>query len=96
MLTAANRCHGGAIFPGIIDPSTGKSVINGKRVTGFTTKGEEEEGVLETIRSWNKPTIEATAADAGAECMSSRSRTLDLQFIGDHRALHRFLVLPRS
>lgn len=59
-------CHGGAIFPGIIDPSTNKSIIAGKKVTGFTTKGEEEEGVLDTIKSWNRPTIEAAAADAGA------------------------------
>lgn len=32
-------CHGGAIFPGVLDKETGKSVIDGKRVTGFTTKG---------------------------------------------------------
>jgi len=63
-------CHGGAIFPGIIDPKTGKSVISGKKVTGFTTKGEEEEGVLDTIKSWNRPTIEATAADCGATYVS--------------------------
>lgn len=59
-------CHGGAIFPGIIDPATNASIISGKKVTGFTTKGEEEEGVLDTIKSWNRPTIEAAAADAGA------------------------------
>lgn len=64
------RCHGGAIFPGIIDPKTGKSIINGKTVTGFTTKGEEEEGVLDTIKSWNRPTIEAAAAASGAKCKS--------------------------
>ncbi|KAL8817621.1 MAG: hypothetical protein Q9191_008111 [Dirinaria sp. TL-2023a] len=63
-------CHGGAIFPGIIDPSTGKSIIAGKRVTGFTTQGEEEEGVLDTIKSWHRPTIEAAAASAGAICTS--------------------------
>lgn len=63
-----NRCHGGAIFPGIIDKSTGRSVIAGKNVTGFTTKGEEEEGVLDTIKSWKRPTIEASAADSGATC----------------------------
>jgi len=48
---AANMCdagnitnavyHGGAIFP----------VIAGKKATGFTTKGGEEEDVLETIKS---------------------------------------------
>ncbi|KAK5174085.1 plasma membrane heat shock protein [Saxophila tyrrhenica] len=63
-------CHGGAIFPGIINPKTGKSIINGRTVTGFTTKGEEEEGVLDTIKSWKKPTIEAAAADAGAKYVS--------------------------
>lgn len=61
-------CHGGAIFPGIIDKSTGRSVIAGKKITGFTTKGEEEEGVLDTIKSWKRPTIEASAADSGATC----------------------------
>ncbi|KAG7558207.1 hypothetical protein FFLO_02860 [Filobasidium floriforme] len=63
-------CHGGAIWPGTIDASTGKSVIAGKKVTGFTTKGEEEEGVLDTIKSWNRPTIEASAGDAGAQYVS--------------------------
>ncbi|OGM48682.1 chaperone protein HSP31 [Aspergillus bombycis] len=63
-------CHGGAIFPGIIDPATGKSVIAGRRVTGFTTRGEEEEGVLDTIKSWNRPTIESSAASSGATYVS--------------------------
>ena len=57
---------GGAIFPGIVDAGTGKSIIEGKEVTGFTTKGEEEEGVLDTIVSWKRPTIEKAAAEAGA------------------------------
>ncbi|KAG4444356.1 hypothetical protein IFR05_000121 [Cadophora sp. M221] len=43
-----------------------KSIIAGKKVTGFTTKGEEEEGVLETIQSWKRPTIEMAAKSAGA------------------------------
>ncbi|EAU32252.1 predicted protein [Aspergillus terreus NIH2624] len=64
-------CHGGAIFPGIIDSSTGKSVIAGRKVTGFTTRGEEEEGVLDTIKSWSRPTIESSAAAAcGANYVS--------------------------
>ena len=61
-------CHGGAIFPGIHSPFTGKSIIADRKVTGFTTKGEEEEGVLDTIKSWNRPTIEKSAADVGAIC----------------------------
>ncbi|CAN6674329.1 glutathione-independent glyoxalase Hsp31p [Trichomonascus vanleenenianus] len=59
-------CHGPAILPGIRDKETGKSVIAGKKVTGFTTQGEEEEGVLDTIKSWNRATIESAAADAEA------------------------------
>ncbi|PHH61632.1 hypothetical protein CDD81_8096 [Ophiocordyceps australis] len=62
-------CHGGAIFPGIKDAS-GKSIISGRKVTGFTTQGEEEEGVLETIQKWNRPTIEASAASSGAKYVS--------------------------
>jgi D-lactate dehydratase len=71
-------CHGGAIFPGIIDKQTGKSIIAGKKVTGFTTKGEEEEGVLDTIKSWHRPTIEAAAASAGATCKASFGFVEDL------------------
>lgn len=63
-------CHGGAIFPGVMNPVTTLPIIQGKRVTGFTTKGEEEEGVLDTIKSWNRPTIEKSAADAGATYVS--------------------------
>ncbi|KAK1144098.1 plasma membrane heat shock protein [Aspergillus melleus] len=63
-------CHGGAIFPGIIDSSTGKSIIANRKVTGFTTRGEEEEGVLGTIQSWSRPTIEASAALSGATYVS--------------------------
>lgn len=47
--------------------ASGKSIINGREVTGFTTKGEEEEGVLETIQKWKRPTIESAAASAGAK-----------------------------
>ena len=73
IINCQRSCHGGAIFPGIIDPSTGKSIISNRRVTGFTTKGEEEEGVLDTIKSWNRPTIEASAASAGATCELNRT-----------------------
>ena len=53
-----------------MNPVTTLPVIKGKRVTGFTTKGEEEEGVLDTIKSWNRPTIENTAKDCGATYVS--------------------------
>ncbi|KAJ5875541.1 uncharacterized protein N7473_012888 [Penicillium subrubescens] len=63
-------CHGGAIFPGIIDPATGKSIISGRRVTGFTNRGEEEHGILDVIKGWNRQTIEASAASCGATYVS--------------------------
>ncbi|GAT21763.1 ThiJ/PfpI family protein [Aspergillus luchuensis] len=44
-------CHGGAIFPCVIDPSTNKTIIDSRRVTGFTTRSEEDENVLDTIKS---------------------------------------------
>lgn len=59
-------CHGGAILPGVKDKS-GKSIISGRKVTGFTDRGEKELGALEEIKSWNRPTIESASASAGAE-----------------------------
>ncbi|RMZ83995.1 hypothetical protein DV737_g1388, partial [Chaetothyriales sp. CBS 132003] len=59
-------CHGSAIFPGIHAPNSDKSIIAGRRVTGFTTRGKEEEGDLDAIVSWNRRTIEKSAAAAGA------------------------------
>ncbi|KAI5476415.1 chaperone protein HSP31 [Pseudohyphozyma bogoriensis] len=59
-------CHGGAIFNNL-KLSDGSYLINGKKVTGFTTKGEEDLGVLDIIqKQWSVKTIESGAADAGA------------------------------
>jgi D-lactate dehydratase len=33
-------CHGPVLLPGVIDPKTGKSIIEGKTVTGFSLEGE--------------------------------------------------------
>jgi D-lactate dehydratase len=33
-------CHGPVILPGVIDRDTGKSIVEGKTVTGFTVEGE--------------------------------------------------------
>ena len=51
----------------MIDPDTGKSVIDGAKVTGFTDEGEAEHGLLDVIKSWDRPTISASAKQAGAE-----------------------------
>ncbi|RSH88412.1 uncharacterized protein EHS24_000957 [Apiotrichum porosum] len=58
-------CHGGAIFLGINDKN-GRPIIEGKTVTGFTNLGEEQLGHVETIKNWHVPTIEASAAQLGA------------------------------
>lgn len=60
-------CHGPAILPGIIDPKTSKSIIEGKTVTGFTTEGEVILHVIDTIRQDKVPTIEDGAAKIGAK-----------------------------
>jgi putative intracellular protease/amidase len=59
-------CHGGAIFPGVKDPKTGKSIIAGKDVTGFSTEGDKLAGVLDRIHGDGVKTTEESAVNAGA------------------------------
>lgn len=42
-------CHGPALLPGVIDSQTGKSIIDGKTVTGFTVEGEVVLKVLDKL-----------------------------------------------
>jgi putative intracellular protease/amidase len=44
-------CHGPVILPGVIDAKTGKSIIEGKTVTGFTIEGEVVLNVWEKLKS---------------------------------------------
>jgi putative intracellular protease/amidase len=44
-------CHGPVILPGVIDSATGKSIIEGKTVTGFTIEGEIVLKVLDKLTS---------------------------------------------
>ena len=60
-------CHGPAILPGILDGETGKSIIAGKTVTGFTTEGEIILQILDKIKQDKVPTIEESAAKVGAK-----------------------------
>jgi putative intracellular protease/amidase len=59
-------CHGGAILLGVKDAKSGKSIINGLKVTGFPTEGERLAGVLSRIEADGVLTIENNAAEAGA------------------------------
>ena len=64
-------CHGPAIFPGILDVKTGKSIIEGKTVTGFTIEGELIFNILGKMREDKVvPIVEAVTA-AGAYYSSS-------------------------
>ncbi|KAK6375787.1 plasma membrane heat shock protein [Exophiala oligosperma] len=65
------RCHGEAIFPGIIDSTTGKSVIAGKTITGFTTQAEYDMNLMDPIRSWGEPLIDEWAEKLGAKYVRS-------------------------
>jgi D-lactate dehydratase len=42
-------CHGPVLLPGVVDASTGKSIIKGKTVTGFTVEGEVVLKVLDKL-----------------------------------------------
>ncbi len=66
-----DSCHGEAIYPGVIDPTTGKSIINGKTITGFTTEGEYDMHIMDPIRSWHEPLIDEWAEALGAKCTSA-------------------------
>jgi putative intracellular protease/amidase len=59
-------CHGGAIFTGVKDQATGKSIIADKEVTGFSTEGDTMAGVIEKIHSDGVKTTEESAVIAGA------------------------------
>ncbi|KAF2111365.1 class I glutamine amidotransferase-like protein [Lophiotrema nucula] len=59
-------CHGPAIFPGIIDSKTGKSIIEGKKITGFTREGEETMKLMPALESWGEPLIDTWAERLGA------------------------------
>jgi len=66
-------CHGPAILPGVIDPKTGRSIIEGKTVTGFTIEGELIFRILDKLRADKVvPVVEAVTA-AGAYYSSSMS-----------------------
>ena len=69
----ATVCHGPAILPGVIDSKTGRTIIEGKTVTGFTIEGELIFRILEKLRADKVvPIVEAVTA-VGAYYSSSMS-----------------------
>jgi D-lactate dehydratase len=66
-------CHGGAIFTGIKDEQTGRSIVAGKEVTGFSTEGDRMAGVLDRIHGDGVKTTEESAGIAGARYVAPPS-----------------------
>ena len=59
-------CHGPAILPGIINSKTGKSIVEGRTVTGFTIEGELIFNILDKLRQDKVvPVVEAVTAAGG-------------------------------
>lgn len=54
-------CHGPVIFNTMKDTATGKPLIEGKSITGFTDQGEKDMGVMDFLEKNNHITIESMA-----------------------------------
>jgi D-lactate dehydratase len=63
-------CHGPVILPGVIDSKTGKSIIEGKTVTGFTVEGEIVLNVFDKLMSDNVVPVEEAVSKVGANYSS--------------------------
>ena len=63
-------CHGPVILPGVIDSMTGKSIIDGKTVTGFTIEGEIVLKVWDKLRADKVAPVVEAVNKAGADYSS--------------------------
>ncbi|CAH2354922.1 glyoxalase 3 [[Candida] railenensis] len=59
-------CHGPAIFEGLLDKTTGKPLIEGKKVTGFTDEGEKLLNLDGVFASKNLKTVRVVAEESKA------------------------------
>jgi len=63
-------CHGPVLLPGVIDSKTGKSIIAGKTVTGFSVEGEMLFRILEKLKSDKVLTVIEAVSKVGADYSS--------------------------
>ena len=63
-------CHGPVLLPGVIDPKTGKSIIEGKTVTGFSIEGELIFRILEKLKADKVLTVIEAVKKVGADYSS--------------------------
>ena len=63
-------CHGPVLLPGVIDSKTGKSIIEGKTVTGFSIEGELIFRILDKLKADNVLTVIEAVRKVGADYSS--------------------------
>jgi len=63
-------CHGPVLLPGVMDANTGKSIIEGRTVTGFTVEGEMLLGVIDRLKSDKVVMVPDAVSKAKAEYSS--------------------------
>jgi hypothetical protein len=63
-------CHGPVLLPRVIDSKTGKSIIAGKTVTGFSLEGEMIFRILEKLKSDKVLTVVEAVSRVGADYSS--------------------------
>jgi putative intracellular protease/amidase len=63
-------CHGPVLLPGVIDSKTGKSIIEGKTVTGFSIEGELIFRILEKLKADRVLTVIEAVKKVGADYSS--------------------------
>ncbi|CCF60026.1 hypothetical protein KAFR_0I02470 [Kazachstania africana CBS 2517] len=63
-------CHGPAIFDGLNDKKTGKNILNGKAITGFTDIGETMLGVDTIMKEMNLLSVEDIAKKYNVKFLS--------------------------
>jgi putative intracellular protease/amidase len=63
-------CHGPVLLPGVLDPNTGTSIVEGKTVTGFTIEGEVVLNVWDKLKSDGVTPVMQAVQGAGAEYSS--------------------------
>jgi len=63
-------CHGPVILPAVIDTKTGKSIIQGKTVTGFSVEGEMIFRILDKLKADKVLTVIEAVSRVGADYSS--------------------------
>ncbi|MCV7229810.1 molecular chaperone Hsp31 [Mycolicibacterium komossense] len=63
-------CHGPVILPGVIDAETGRSIIEGTTVTGFTIEGEVVLKVLDKLTADHVAPVVEAVTKVGADYSS--------------------------